>query len=112
MTNAIDSIFGATKLSKPGTVKFGGKHGTKILKTQITRNVEGPITKKSLETPMKVKARKSGGSSADPFQLSKIANAGCADFTEEGYKIYTPEELNIGKGGNTSECPFDCKCCF
>lgn len=32
--------------------------------------------------------------------------------TEEGYKIYTVDELNIGLGGDTKDCPFDCKCCF
>ncbi|KAI5166605.1 hypothetical protein NEIG_02030 [Nematocida sp. ERTm5] len=33
-------------------------------------------------------------------------------FSCDGYKIYTHEELNIGKGGNTSKCPIDCDCCF
>ncbi|CCJ31211.1 unnamed protein product [Pneumocystis jirovecii] len=28
--------------------------------------------------------------------------------TEEGFTVYNEEELNIGKGGNTSKCPFDC----
>lgn len=33
--------------------------------------------------------------------------------TEEGYAIYTEDELNMGKqGGNTDLCPFDCDCCF
>lgn len=32
--------------------------------------------------------------------------------TEDNLPIYTVEELNIGKGGNTDECPFDCNCCF
>lgn len=32
--------------------------------------------------------------------------------TEEGWKIYTEEELKIGQGGGTPECPFDCDCCF
>jgi hypothetical protein len=29
-----------------------------------------------------------------------------------GLKIYSEEDLNIGKGGNSNLCPFDCKCCF
>ena len=33
-------------------------------------------------------------------------------FTEDGLKIYTMEELKIGQGGNTEDCPFDCDCCF
>eukprot|EP00299_Pterocystis_sp_00344_P006190 c17976_g1_i1.p1 GENE.c17976_g1_i1~~c17976_g1_i1.p1 ORF type:complete len:104 (+),score=22.12 c17976_g1_i1:36-347(+) len=32
--------------------------------------------------------------------------------TEEGYPIYTEEELRIGQGGDTPLCPFDCDCCF
>ncbi|KAH9385608.1 uncharacterized protein NEMAJ01_0504 [Nematocida major] len=33
-------------------------------------------------------------------------------FSCDGYKIYTQEELNIGKGGLTDKCPIDCNCCF
>lgn len=32
--------------------------------------------------------------------------------TKDGYKIYSLEELNVGKGGDTEDCPFDCQCCF
>lgn len=33
--------------------------------------------------------------------------------TEDGYKIYTMEELGLNdKGGDTDLCPFDCDCCF
>jgi len=33
--------------------------------------------------------------------------------TEEGFKIYTVDELKIGQGeGDTDLCPFDCNCCF
>ncbi|KAI5192458.1 hypothetical protein NEMIN01_2022 [Nematocida minor] len=35
-----------------------------------------------------------------------------ATYTEDGYKIYTEQELNIGKGGQTENCPIDCNCCF
>ena len=33
-------------------------------------------------------------------------------FTAEGYPIYSVDELNIGKGADTPDCPFDCNCCF
>eukprot|EP00941_MAST-03F_sp_MAST-3F-sp1_P004360 g4360.t1 len=33
-------------------------------------------------------------------------------YTEEGLPIYSAESLNIGKGGGTPDCPFDCWCCF
>ena len=33
--------------------------------------------------------------------------------TEEGYRIFTEEELGLNKkGGDTDLCPFDCDCCF
>lgn len=34
--------------------------------------------------------------------------------TEEGYAIYTEDELGLGRkgGGDTDLCPFDCDCCF
>lgn len=34
--------------------------------------------------------------------------------TEEGYAVYSEEELGLGKkgGGDTPQCPFDCNCCF
>jgi hypothetical protein len=30
----------------------------------------------------------------------------------DGLKVYSLEELGIGKGGDTADCPFDCDCCF
>ncbi len=33
-------------------------------------------------------------------------------YDEEGLPVYSTEELNIGTGGNTDQCPFDCSCCF
>lgn len=34
--------------------------------------------------------------------------------TEEGFVIYTEDELGLGKkgGGDTPLCPFDCDCCY
>lgn len=33
--------------------------------------------------------------------------------TEEGFVIYTEDELGLGKkGGDTDLCPFDCDCCY
>ncbi|WFD25460.1 hypothetical protein MNAN1_000420 [Malassezia nana] len=32
--------------------------------------------------------------------------------TEEGFRIFTEEELRLNEGGGTPLCPFDCNCCF
>jgi hypothetical protein len=34
------------------------------------------------------------------------------EYTEDGHPVYTLEELNIGRGRGTDECPFDCWCCY
>lgn len=36
----------------------------------------------------------------------------CCRNDEEGLPIYTTEELKVGAGGDTDNCPFDCECCF
>ena len=33
-------------------------------------------------------------------------------YDPEGLPVYTPEELNVGAGGETDKCPFDCDCCY
>ena len=38
----------------------------------------------------------------DPIRIDK----------ETGLKVYREDQLNLGKGGNTPLCPFDCDCCF
>ncbi|KAH0479618.1 MAG: uncharacterized protein KVP18_001972 [Porospora cf. gigantea A] len=30
----------------------------------------------------------------------------------DGWPIFSLEELNVGQGGGTDLCPFDCECCF
>jgi len=32
--------------------------------------------------------------------------------TDDGLPIYSVDELRIGQGLDTPECPFDCRCCF
>nr|CCA20104.1 conserved hypothetical protein [Albugo laibachii Nc14] len=33
-------------------------------------------------------------------------------YDHDGLPIYSEESLQINRGGNTNECPFDCWCCF
>ncbi|KAG1699069.1 hypothetical protein DVH05_014440 [Phytophthora capsici] len=33
-------------------------------------------------------------------------------YDEDGLPIYTEASLQIGKGGTSKDCPFDCWCCF
>jgi hypothetical protein len=33
-------------------------------------------------------------------------------LTADGLPIFTAEEMAIGRGGDSPDCPFDCNCCF
>jgi hypothetical protein len=33
-------------------------------------------------------------------------------LTDDGLPIFTAEEMGIGTGGDTADCPFDCECCY
>ncbi|CAO1621251.1 unnamed protein product [Jaminaea pallidilutea] len=79
----------------------------------------GKRTKKSRDEapptmgrPTPAKGKKAVGGDADlaGFMDSRGSKRG---RTEEGYAIYSAEELKISKGaGDTPLCPFDCTCCF
>jgi len=52
------------------------------------------------------------GSAADPLGKGQV-EVKARKRTEEGWPIYTEEELKLGDGGgDTADCPFDCQCCF
>lgn len=111
MTNAIDSIFGAAKSSKPKRVVGALTRRKDNDRSIVGVTVKKDATKRNILSQV-VKARPSKGSASDPFLLNRGQNGSSMDFTEEGYRVYTPEELQIGKGGDTADCPFDCQCCF
>ena len=62
---------------------------------------------KVIESKEAVKKKKKVKKKDKKKEQSKITKR-----TEDGYKIYKLEDLNLGKGGNTPDCPFDCQCCF
>lgn len=33
-------------------------------------------------------------------------------LTDDGLPVYSAQEMKIGMGGDTDQCPFDCECCF
>ena len=33
-------------------------------------------------------------------------------LTDDGLPVYSAQEMKIGMGGDTDQCPFDCACCF
>ena len=85
---------------------------SKKSKKTITKPPKDNKTKDSKKPKLDKQAptEKPAKKEAAPEDAPKKVKA--SKFTEEGYRIYTTDELNIGKGGNTDDCPFDCNCCF
>lgn len=67
--------------------------------------------KKITAAPKKKPEKKSA---AQPKPKSRPVNSSVGRrTTEEGFKIYTEEELGLQgeAAGTTADCPFDCDCC-
>ena len=58
----------------------------------------------------KPKERVSGGRDAELDEFTDSRGT-ARRRTEDGLRIFTAEELKLGQGGDTEDCPFDCQCC-
>lgn len=56
-----------------------------------------------------LKAPQVVGSKDDIFNMGQLKQR---RYDAEGLPVYTTDELNVGAGGDTDQCPFECKCCF
>ncbi|KAJ1950537.1 hypothetical protein IWQ62_006555, partial [Dispira parvispora] len=56
------------------------------------------------------KKRKANDSDDDGFFDSRGTKS--KQYTEDGLPVFTVQDLGIGEGGDTPDCPFDCQCCF
>jgi hypothetical protein len=115
---AIDDIFKRKSTLKTGgedrksTLKTGGEDRKSTLKTS---GEDG-----NLKNPKKHQLSKRVNDCENIFQNStpgsspsKHTTSGPRRRTEEGFRIFTVDELRIGQGeGDTPLCPFDCDCCF
>jgi hypothetical protein len=107
----LEDIFAKAKKPSGNAVKKGcvsSENPKSITKSKSIRKVSGSSSVVATLTP---KSSRKTGSSSDPFGLTSSTNSSL-DFTEEGWKVYTPDELKIGGGKDTPDCPFDCECCF
>ena len=96
-----------------------GKKGSEIddiFKQIKPKDTEGDMGKASTSqhgkegTAKTKKSKALSGSKDDIFGKEEDKSR---KRTEEGYRIYTEEELGLNKkGGDTDLCPFDCDCCF
>ncbi|KAF5153413.1 hypothetical protein TpMuguga_01g02540 [Theileria parva strain Muguga] len=100
--NKLNDIFKTLKTNKEG----GDSKGKIASKDKLAKVKNTKINKlnESLHKK-KIKAKKEEYSSNHITQNIRRR-------TIDNLPIYTMEELNIGKGGDTELCPFDCQCCF
>ena len=102
-TNEIDEIFAKAREAKKTEEKKETKKDEKKGKDMLSA-IERLKKKKEMREKKekeKMKMEITGGRKAS--QRKK---------TEEGFNIYTTEELQINPdSGNTPLCPFDCDCC-
>ncbi len=77
----------------------------------IFSKLQGGKKMATKKTKQDAKAPASGGKD-DGFAGRSLPGGG-RKYTEEGFPIYTEDELGLNKkGGDTPDCPFDCQCCF
>lgn len=110
----IDDIFGQKKRKKvegedeQAAAKKKEKENSEVVKL----NSKGELVK-----PKKPKVGKPGKSTPAAATAAAAAAAAAPTSrkkTEDGYTVYTAEELGFNKknAGGTKLCPFDCDCCF
>lgn len=82
---------------------------------RIAAEVAAAKAKKQRSHTMNSKASSTHSSSAAPSDdlgFTRGPTGASRKYTEEGYRIYSEDELKIRGGGDTADCPFDCSCCF
>ena len=91
-----------------------------------SKTQKGPKTdiKNNLDALFKKKASKASKSKEKKpvAEIKKQLKADTTGKSKESKKkqrkyvdnlpVFTEDELKIGKGGDTEDCPFDCNCCF
>ncbi|GBE59772.1 hypothetical protein, conserved [Babesia ovata] len=82
----------------------------KSLKGQPTTAVPARTTTKAPKSDAKKTSSSSSRSRKDEVYAQVPVSGTARRRTEDNLPVYTIEELNIGKGGDTDLCPFDCTC--
>ncbi|DBB04822.1 hypothetical protein WJX82_005443 [Trebouxia sp. C0006] len=122
----------ATKLSKPGKSVYRKRakveEAAQPISPESPKAVPGHIAAGEIDDIFK-QVRAKTQSTAKPAKKVKLAPKPAAfqgskddifgtgqpkqrRFDAEGLPVYTADELNVGAGGETDQCPFDCTCCF
>lgn len=104
----LDDLFSGLKKSTKDGAKKAAKTSAADTKTQSNTKIKGNQDHHEDKEHDKAQSPPPGdddmGWLGDTQQTRKK--------TEEGFSIYTYEELRFEEGGGTPDCPFDCECCI
>lgn len=103
---AIDDIFGGAP-SGSAPRKQPLKQFQPAVSSESGKSGKSSAGHKSADT--EGKHIRAAGSKDDLFASGPTKKRRC---DAEGLPIFSVDELEIGKGKDTADCPFDCDCCF
>ncbi|CAM0141031.1 unnamed protein product [Umbelopsis sp. WA50703] len=125
----IDDIFGKKKNASEIDDIFAKKSNDKKPKDVVEKESESSDENDQAETASSSKAaeevvfaelaavkaskkRAAPPKIADDDGFSDSRGKKSKRMTDDGYPLYDVKDLNIGLGGDTPDCPFDCTCCY
>ncbi|KAF9435452.1 hypothetical protein BGZ76_006265 [Entomortierella beljakovae] len=98
----------STKSVTPAVVSKKPRSGAKVVEAVVFN--ERPAAAAAAAATAKIqkfkRARDDGPDSDDELEKKGKRK------TDDGLRLFDINDLNIGKGGETDKCPFDCECCF
>ena len=68
--------------------------------------------KKSLPRKVEPTKEKPAAYEKDGLGDTRGTRTKARSLTKDGLPVYSAEEMRIGRGGGTAQCPFDCECCY
>lgn len=103
---------------KGGRPKIHARRATdspkKSASTEIDELFSGVGKRTTLPLPLKLEPkqpRPQADQADDGFADTRGVRNRARPLTADGLPIFTTEEMRIGRGGDTPDCPFDCACC-
>ena len=113
-TDDIDEIF---SFKRPKTTPESLEKNSKLESTPSSSDKLNTKKRKSQQadvqsTNIKKKAKTNPTKKVEEDPFDPHSRGKARKYAPDGTPIYNEDELNIGRGGNTPLCPFDCDCCF
>ncbi|KAG0201486.1 hypothetical protein BGX28_005700 [Mortierella sp. GBA30] len=94
-------------VNKPAAVTNKAKSGPKVEAVVFNERPAAAAAAAAAAKIQKFKRARDDGPDSDD-ELEKKGKR----RTDDGLRLFDIHDLNIGKGGGTDKCPFDCECCY